>query len=126
MCSDTERVCLDLTLEGETCVYNGPSVFKAGPVTFIFNNDSGQIATSNMIRLDEGKTIQDVVEYNGPEPSSKHHPPWSTEILGVYGQIKDGRQKVWEGTLEPGVHAVVCATSAPLEVWLGGGFTVEE
>ncbi|MGD8753746.1 MAG: hypothetical protein PVG14_20115 [Anaerolineales bacterium] len=121
-----EGFCLELTFDGESCTYEGPTEFKTVPVTLLFFNESDRIAATNMIRLLEDKTLQDVVDYNGDEPSTKHRPSWSVEIPGVWKEIKSGDSHIWNGVLEPGTHAIVCARIMPFGVWLGSGFRVED
>jgi len=70
--------------------------------------------------------MQDVIDYTGEEPSTKHHPGWSIESPGVWRVISPGKSTTWAGDLRPGIHVVVCARLGPLGVWLGAGLTVEE
>jgi len=121
-CEEVEGNCIELIFYGDSCVFNGPEQFNSGPVTYIFINESDVPYATNMIRLSEDKTYQDLVDYTGEEPTSKHHPSWSVEILGLWKYVASGN--VWTGDLEPGLHAVVCA--GRLGIWLGGGFTVVE
>lgn len=125
-CEEVEGICMELTFDGESCHYEGPTSLKTEPVTLIFFNESDGAAATNMIRLLEDKTFQDVVDYSGEEPSTKHHPSWSVEIPGVWKNVGSGKSHVWKGVLKPGIHALVCARIAPLGVWMGAGFTVDE
>jgi hypothetical protein len=125
-CQEVPGACIELTFDGESCTYVGPLEMKAGMATVIFHNESDGEASPNLIRLREGKTIQDLIEYNGEEPSYKHAPYWATGIPGVWKYVDKGGEHVWSGELEPGIHAIVCARIKPLGVWLGGGWTVEE
>ncbi len=77
-----------------------------------------------MVILDEGKTIQDMIDDLGPEPSTGHHPSWTHE-LGTWRSIAAGESHHWEGDLEPGLYAMVCASTSPLGVWFGTGLTVQ-
>jgi hypothetical protein len=125
-CEAIEGVCLELIFDGESCLYEGPTSIMTVPITLIFRNDSDRAATTNMIRLKGDKTIQDLIEYNGEEPSQTHHPSWSVEIPGVWRTTGPGESHVWEGVLEPGIHAVVCFSCCPGGVWFGSGFSVED
>jgi len=121
-CEEVEGNCIELTFYGQSCVYEGPEQFNQGPVTFIFINESDIPYTANMIRLLEDKTFQDLIDYVGEEPSSKHAPSWSSGYPGVWKYVAS--RHVWTGDLELGIHAVVCA--GRLGIWRGGGFTVVE
>lgn len=128
-CEEVEGSCLELSFDGDSCIYEGPSDMEAGQVALIFHNESDGWAAANLIRLLEGKTIQDVLVYNGEEPSTKHAPSWSVSVPGVYNEIEAGESHFWEGVLDPGIHALVCARTPPwpdpIGVWFGTGITVE-
>lgn len=117
---------LHLTFDGESCTYQGPTLFKAGPVTLRFFNESEGLAAVNLVRHNRDETIQDSINYIGEEPSTAHHPAWTTEIKGVWKVIAAGESHTWEGALEPGIHTMVCARLMPLGVWFGTGLTVED
>jgi hypothetical protein len=114
---------LELTFQGDSCSYAGPTELLPGPVELIFNNNGEGFAAVNFLELLEGKTIQDLIEYNGEEPSTKHAPSWSQE-LGTWKLIQSGEQHKWAGELEEGNYFMVCANMSPFGVWLGTGLTV--
>jgi hypothetical protein len=134
-CEQVEGTCLELIFDGKSCTYVGPSEIKSGPVTLLFFNDieetgdgsrpSDYYAHVNLLRHMEDKTIQDMIDYLGEEPSTKHHPSWSWE-LGTWKPIAPGDAQTWKGVLELGIHTLVCARINPFGVWYGGGFTVED
>jgi len=119
---EVEGIHLSLTFDGANCNYEGPTEFAPGPVTLYFNNKSEGNAAVNFLMLLDGKTIEDVIEYNGEEPTTKHHPTWSRE-LGTFQRIAPGEIQHWEGELEPADYFMVCV-SFTLGVWLGTGLTV--
>lgn len=129
-CESVEGICLTLNFNGESCAYTGPTELKPGPVTLIFQNKSDGWAATNLISLMGDKTLQDVIEYNGEEPSTKHAPSWSVSVPDVWKEIEAGESRIWKGSLEPGIHALVCARTPPwpesIGVWLGTGLTVED
>ena len=116
---------LELSFSGERCTYHGPTELSPGPVELLFNNNADGLAAVNFHRLLEGKTIQDVIEYHGDEPTSKLRPSWAEE-LGTWKEIESGEQHRWEGELEEGNYFMVCANMMPFGVWLGTGITVDE
>ncbi len=119
-----EPVLLQLTFDGVSCTYEGPTELTPGPVELLFYNESEGSAATNMVSIDEGYTIQDVIDDLGPEPSTGHHPSWTRE-LGTWRSIVPGESHHWEGDLEMGLYAMVCARLSPLGVWFGTGLTVE-
>lgn len=112
---------LNLTFDGESCTYEGPTELKAGPVELVFLNESEVTAAANLVIHDEGYTVQDGIDEIGAEPSTGHHPSWTTEISGVWRSTGAGESHHWEGDLEPGIHIMVCARLSPLGVWFGTG-----
>lgn len=117
-------VLLQLTFDGGSCTYDGPTELTPGPVELVFYNESEGSAATNMVSIDEGYTIQDVIDDLGPEPATGHHPPWTHE-LGTWRSTAPGERHQWEGDLEAGLYAAVCAQTSPLGVWFGFGLTVE-
>jgi hypothetical protein len=114
---------LNLTFDGESCTYEGPTELAAGPVELFFHNQSDKAAAVNFLMHLEGKTIQDVIDYIGEEPSNQHAPSWTQE-LGTWTGVNAGDTHYWEGELEPGIYHMVCAQAYPLAVWFGTGLTV--
>jgi hypothetical protein len=121
----TEEGTFRLTFDGEECIYEGPTTLKAGPVTLLFFNESEGPAAVNLDRLAEDKTIQDLIDFIGEEPSEKSHPYWARP-LGTWGNVDPGESHTWEGVLEPVNHTLVCARLVPFGVWFGTGLTVED
>ena len=119
-----EGNCLELSFEGERCTYNGPSDLETGPVTLIFLNESGGRAAVNLMRLLGDKTIQDMIDSIGEEPSHDVAPMWANSV-NTWQVIRSGEVYTWEGGLKPGIHTMVCA-SPQYGVWYGSGFTVED
>jgi hypothetical protein len=119
-----EPVLLELTFDGESCTYEGPTELSPGPVELRFYNESEESAATNMVSIDEGYTIQDVIDDLGPEPSTRFIPYWTRE-LGTWRSTEPGERHHWEGDLEMGLYAMVCARLSPLGVWFGTGLTVD-
>ena len=113
---------LVVTYDGETCQYEGPESIVQGEVTVVLNNlTDSRYVHLHVVKLDEGKTRQDLVEYIG-EAIEVSPAPWVSEIYGV--GTTEGDRKVREFLLEPGIHFIVCGEhrtfpyriAAPLEV----------
>jgi hypothetical protein len=126
-CAGVEGYCLELTFEGESerCIYEGPLELDAGSVELFFNNNSEGYAAINFSVLLDNKKIEDLIEWNGEEPTTKSAPVWSRD-LGTWKPIPAGESEHWELELEPGDYFMVCARLNPLGVWLGTGLTVEQ
>ncbi len=114
---------MTLTFGSNECVYEGPSVISAGAANLTFVNNSGAIGAVNVIELLDDKRWEDLVEYAGEQPSSKHAPTW-TRSVRQWRPIPSGQTLPWEEELTPGTYALVCANIAPLAVWLGSSLEV--
>ena len=126
---EIEPAPLHLAFDGGSCTYEGPTELTPGPVELLFLNKSQGGAAVNMVYIKKGYTIQDVIDDLGPEPSTKHHPPWTYE-LGTWKSTAPGESHHWEGDLAAGLYAMVCARLSPdgdtyLDAWFGTGLTVE-
>lgn len=117
---------VNMTYTGEGCEFDGPEYLKAGPATLQFFNEGEMGAAINAVKLDEGKTFEDLDNVMGdPEgPLSGHAPEWTQE-LGTYHWIKPGQEYIWEGDLAPGFYAIA-AQRLPGAGWPCGRFTVIE
>ncbi|MCP4418105.1 MAG: hypothetical protein GY805_15895 [Chloroflexi bacterium] len=125
-CGEVNGICLQITFDGETCSYEGPTDVQPGWVTFLFiNAHDGNIAASLWLLLEE-KTLQDVMDKMGEGSIANHAPSWMFHI--DEGNIFSGpnERHTWKGVLRPGIYAMTCAQEMPLSAWYGGGFTVEE
>ena len=124
-CDEVEGNCFWLRFNGLSCPHAQPTVFKTGPFTLLFFNKSEAEAAVNLLRHTGDETTQDMIDYIGEEPSTRHHPTW-TDQLGTWTETAPGENYIWEGVLEPGIHTIACARLDPFGVWYGGAFTVEE
>jgi hypothetical protein len=127
-CEEVEGICLELSFEGESCTYEGPTDLKPGLVTLIFLNESDDWAGTNLMMPLGDKTLQDMLDYFGEVPSQQHAPSWSFSVPGVWREIRAGESHFWEGALEPGNHVLACARTLPwpepIAVWIGTVLTV--
>jgi hypothetical protein len=121
-CEEVEGACLSLTLDGESCTYEGPTELGPGPVALLFSNHGEGMAAGNLLMFVDGKTLEDLIEYNGEEPTPRHYPDWA-QRMSTWKGIAPGRIHHWEGELESGDYAMVC-TSFTVGTWLGTGLMV--
>lgn len=121
--SHTLHVAFEGTVDAARCLYSGPSVVSAGEVTVVFDNRSDTPGSDfvDFVRLDEGKSIQDVHEFLASDSFGR--PTWVTGIWIADG-VAAGGTKSTVATLEPGTYALVCGSNAPYGVFFGSGLTV--
>jgi hypothetical protein len=124
-CEGVEGTCLELTFDGESCTYAGPTGFEEGSVILLFINASEEHVGVNLLRHDQGKTMEDMLALFVGGVSTGHHPSWTQE-LGTWKAIRPGQNQVWRGEPQPGVHTMVCYSACTELVWFGAGLTVGE
>ena len=123
-CDEVHGNCFELSYDGESCIYDGPTDFPTGPITLLFINESDGAAGAGLLRLVGNKTLQDMREYNGEDPTTKHAPDWS-RIVFESKFVVSGQNLTLEGVLVEGVHGMICI-NPKRGVWFGGGFTVKD
>ena len=111
-----------LTFTGSDCLYEGPEEVTAGVVAVELVNDSDGLVNVFVGRLDEGKTVQDLMDVFGPEPRTGALEPFVSDT-GGQSPAKAGETIRWESSLEAGVYVTSCVRSNT-GAWFGGGFTV--
>lgn len=114
----------EVTFDGENCSFDGPGVIREGKVIIVLNNLSETPVQLEIMKLDEGKTWQDVLDlFNEPGVSFGRPREWSTITRSTF-VVDDPTAR--EYTFDPGLHAINCLqiletrigiwTGAPLEV----------
>ena len=94
----------------------------AGVVAVELVNDSDGLVNVFVGRLDEGKTVQDLMDVFGPEPRTGALEPFVSDT-GGQSPAKAGETIRWESSLDAGVYVTSCVRSNT-GAWFGGGFTV--
>ena len=109
-------------------ITRAPRNSKTGPVAIDFVNESEELYFKvNLMKHTGDETIQDMIDYLGPDPATRHQPSWVRD-LGTWSYSAFADSPVhWEGNLEAGTYTLVCATSIPtFAVWFGTGLIVED
>ena len=114
--------CLELTFDGENCIYEGPAEQKTGPTTVLFINQSEKLAFIALGKHTGNETLKDTIDYW--EEGPKHgHPSWAEWVFEE--DASAGNSDSWQGNLESGTYFLTCSQGLPYKWWLGVGFTVE-
>lgn len=119
---------LRLTFNGEDCIYEGPTELTPGPVELIFTNEDEEYAIFvDLEVLDEGKTLQDMIDSIGPEPAQPSMSVgWAHSVFGR-SRVNSGETRSWARDLESGLYTMVCTrVSAPTLHWYAGGITIQD
>jgi hypothetical protein len=111
-----------LTFDGSTCVYEGPVEVTAGAVVVEFVNDSDGTANVFVGLLDEGTTVQDVIDEAGPGSFTVSDMSVGVSDMGGQNPAGAGETMRWESGLAAGEYFVTCTQRS--NNWFGSGFTV--
>jgi len=125
-CDEMEGECVELSYDGQSCTYEGPTLLKVQTITFLFHNDSNEDVVFGIFGHTHNKTIQDMIDFLGEEPSPIENKPAWTERITPWAPIWPGRSYTWKGVLEPGIYSILCIRLTPYGTWFGTGLTVEE
>jgi uncharacterized cupredoxin-like copper-binding protein len=93
-----------VTITATDYAFDGPAQVPAGATTMRLTNQGKQLHHAQLIKLEEGKTVDDVLKLvKTPGPL----PPW-IKFVGGPNAIPPGQQAVATAGLAPGKYAYVC------------------
>ena len=119
-----ESRVLQMTFDGEQCTYEGPTVLSAGEIEITYHNQSAERGWAWFGRLDEGRTIQDLLDYNA-DPSSFGQPLFATSVWIERTLSANSSSTPKTAIVEPGLYFLTCGTWTPSYViYTGTALTV--
>jgi hypothetical protein len=98
----------DLTVHMQDFAYDLPDSMPAGPLTIQVINNGPEAHEFNIMRLADGKTADDVLQYLGAPDG----PPPFTPVGGMNGLDK-GLSGYAEIDLQPGTYVAICNIPSP-------------
>ena len=114
---------VQLTFDGEQCTYEGPSVLSAGEVEIVYHNETAESAWFNFVRLDEGRTTQDMLDY-AADPNNRGAPSWTVGVLALNLVPANSSSTPVMRTVAPGLHSLVCGQEPSFDAYFGAELTV--
>ncbi len=125
--ADSDSRVVQLTFDGEQCIYEGPSVLSAGEgqVEVVFHNESSEDSFFDFGRLAEGRTTQGLIDYFAEDPS-RDAPPWDVGVVFSGRILANSSNGPLMRTVAPGPHHLLCGPTSPQFVYFGGELTVTE
>ncbi len=122
--ADSDSRVVQLTFDGEQCIYEGPSVLSAGEgqVEVVFHNESSEASFFWFGRLDEGRTTQEMIGYVAVDATEP--PSWTVDVWSQARIDANSSSIPVMRTVAPGLHNLVCGTASPLFGYFGGELTV--
>lgn len=95
------------TITAKDFSYDAPDTMTAGMVTLRLVNQGPELHHVQLVRLDEGKTYQDLeAGLKSMKPGSPP-PPWVHDVAGPNTPVPGGEQSITE-ELAPGNYALLC------------------
>jgi len=109
-----EPTHLGVAVHSDDCTIEGPTQFRAGPVSIDLVSEHEHDGSINLIVFDGDETIQDFMDEIGPLPSRADQPYWTIENDVMIDPIAQPGESVrWEGNLDTGTYVLVCSTRVP-------------
>lgn len=94
-------------VEGEGCTSVGPLEVPAGDHSFLLRDPTGQLENLWVLRLDEGRTLQDVIDA-APGPGKWYpKPDWMHYTVDLQSEETDDGTVFIKRLEAPGPHAMV-------------------
>ena len=112
-CDEVDGNCLEVTWDGTSCEYNGPAAIPSGDVTIVFINSSDALAYFLGGKHDEGVPLEDTIDFYG-DGGNYGMPSWVVregveKDFVLYEDASAGGSDIWEGTVNPGIHILICS-----------------
>jgi hypothetical protein len=127
ICS-SKPVTAVLTFDGATCTYEGPEEISSGDMKITLKNSSEYEADIWIVKLDEGRTWQDILDYVGTPVSDVPPPPRVKN--GATKQGIPNEPNAFNYSVDEGSSAIVlCRCNeilAPTQIWPRTAFEVSE
>ena len=114
-----ESRVLQMTFDGQQCTYEGPTVLSAGEVEITYHNQSAERVWADFTKLDEGRSIQDLLDYNA-DPSSLGQPLFASSIWIERTLSANSSSTPKMAIVEPGLYFLTCGTWTPSYVIYSG------
>lgn len=102
---------LQLTIDGDSCVYEGPRALTAGEAEIEYRNVSSESRWANILRLDADRTTTEVFDAIADDPRSGA-PTWSSPVWLNLDVSAGGTSVSRVVSLEPGTHILLCGDAA--------------
>ena len=119
-----DSLVVQLTFDGEQCIYEGPSVLSAGQgqVEVVYHNESAEESFFWFGRLDEGRTTQEMIDYIAED--RRNAPSWTVDVWAQPRILANSSNGPVMRTVAPGLHNLVCGPASPQYDYFGGELTV--
>ncbi len=115
---------LEVTFDGTDCAFRGPETVSESNIRFLVDNQSATVVTLDVLRLEEGRSFDDLASHIDSGGSSADLPSWAASVKATPAAA--GEKTTFGMALSAGNYALVCLTGLPLDgVQAVAPFTVE-
>lgn len=123
LCDNEESRCIGVRFDGKDCTVEEPTDTSTGEYTIILVNEGDSFASFELVRVDEGKTLEELEDAIASEPR-KPDADWISGV-GIRGEnVPAGETISVNRIVLPGDYGALCM-SVPMYFYYGGGFTIE-
>ncbi len=104
---------LEVTFDGTDCAFRGPETVSESNIKFLVDNQSATVVTLDVLRLEEGRSFDDLASHIDSEGSSADLPGWAASVKATPAAAR--RTTTFGMALSAGNYALVCLTGLPLD-----------
>lgn len=108
--SPTEATAEGAAYVGVEYEFQGPDELASGSQTVALENQGEEQHELQLLRLEEGRSIQDVEALFAADAPSQGIPDWATHVGGTYSE--PGASASFEAEVEAGTYVMVCLIPA--------------
>ena len=113
---------LEITFDGTDCGFRGSETVSESNISVLIDNQAATVVTLNVLRLEEGKSFDDLASHIEGAEGPDDLPSWASSITA--NPAAAGEKTTFGMALTAGSYALVCVTELPLGVQAVAPFTV--
>ena len=113
---------LEITFDGTDCGFRGSETVTESNISVLIDNQAATVVTLNVLRLEEGRSFDDLASHIEGAEGPDDLPSWATSITATPAPA--GEKTTFGMALTAGSYALVCVTELPLGVQAVAPFTV--
>ena len=113
---------LEITFDGTDCGFRGSETVTESNISVLIDNQAATVVTLNVLRLEEGRSFDDLASHIEGAEGPDDLPSWVSSITATPAAA--GEKTTFGMALTAGSYALVCVTELPLGVQAVAPFTV--
>lgn len=113
---------LEVTFDGTDCGFRGPETVSESNISVLIDNQAATVVTLNVLRLEEGRSFDDLASHIEGVEGPNDLPSWASSITATPAAAAE--KTTFGMALTAGSYALVCVTDLPLGMQAVAPFTV--